>query len=386
MTKQQIRLFVLCTTFFAACSTTKHIPEGDALYLGATVNLNAENVSKQQKKVITSDLTGLTRPKPNSRLLGIPFKLMLWNMFYTEKEKGFKAGLQKKLGQPPVLASTVNLNGNVTLLQNHLQNKGFFSATVGADSTWKNKKARVTYTANAGPQYHIASVEFVNDSTPLTAAIGEIGKATLLKVGAPYDLDLIKGERDRIDALLKERGYFYFSSEYLLAKVDSTNNKHQVDIKVMVKPSTPDQAKEAYYINDVYIYSNYSLNSARSDTSRAKGQLYGGYYIVDPIGKYKPKLFTNIMMFAPNELYNRTDHNKTLQRLMNLNVFKFVKNRFERAAVDSPKLNTYYYLTPLPEKAIRAEFGTNTRSNNLNGTEVSVGFIHRNAFRGGEQM
>lgn len=379
--------YCLLLLVFTACSTTKHIPEGDALYTGATVKLiNAENVSKPQKKVLNTDLTGLTRPKPNGRFLGIPFKLILWNMFYTTKEKGLKAGLQRRLGEPPVLASTVNLNANTTLLQNHLQNKGFFGAAVTADSTWKNKKASVTYTANAGPQYHIASVQFSGDSSGLTNQIVEIGKQTLLKVGAPYDLDLIKGERERIDALLKERGYFYFSPEYLLAQVDSTNGKHEVAMKMIVKPNTPEQAKEAYYINDVYVYSDYSLNTARADTSRDKGQLYGGYHVIDPRGKFKPKLFTNVMTFQPNELYNRTDHNKTLQRLMNLNVFKFVKNRFERVPVDSPKLDAFYYLTPMPEKALRAEIGANTRSNNLNGSEISIGFTHRNTFRAGEQM
>ena len=43
-------------------------------------------------------------------------------------------------------------------------------------------------------------------------------------------------------------------------------------------------------------------------------------------------------------------------------------------------------LPPFPEKAIRAEFGANTKSNNLNGSEVSIGFTHRNAFRAGEQF
>src|SRR5829696_3575663 len=116
MMKKRVRLFVLCTVFFAACSTTKHIPEGDALYTGAKVKLNAENVSKQQKKVLNADLQGLTRPRPNGKFLGIPFKLLLWNTFYTTKEKGLKASLQKKLGEPPVLASTVNLSANTTLL------------------------------------------------------------------------------------------------------------------------------------------------------------------------------------------------------------------------------------------------------------------------------
>jgi outer membrane protein assembly factor BamA len=71
---------------------------------------------------------------------------------------------------------------------------------------------------------------------------------------------------------------------------------------------------------------------------------------------------------------------------MDLNVFKFVKNRFDPIKADSPKLNVYYYLTPQPEKAIRAEVGANTKSNNLNGSEISIGFTHRNTFRGAEQM
>ena len=69
-------IFIVCCAVITACSTTKHIPEGDALYVGATVKLNAQNVTSQQKKVLTADLNGLTKPKPNSRFLGIPFKLM----------------------------------------------------------------------------------------------------------------------------------------------------------------------------------------------------------------------------------------------------------------------------------------------------------------------
>lgn len=386
MRKGAIVLIAGCV-LFTACSPTKHIPEGDALYTGAKVNLNAGNVSSQQKTVLNQDLQGLTRPQPNARFLGIPFKLLLWNMFYTTKEKGLKANLQRKLGEPPVLASEVDLDANTQLLQNHLENKGFFAAGVTADSTWSGKKASVTYTANAGNQYKIRSVTFEEDSSSkLTAAIREIAGKSLLKPGVPYDLDMIKGERNRIDALLKERGFYYFSPEHLLVLVDSTVGTTEVDMRVVIKPDVPEEAREVYFINNVYIYSNYSLNTARTDTNRAAGNFHNGYYVIDKEEKFKPRLFRNTMLFQPNDVYNRTDHNQTLRRLMDLNVFKFVKNRFEPADLDSPKLNVYYYLTPQPEKAIRAEFGANTKSNNLNGSEVSVGFRHRNAFKGAEQL
>ena len=47
-------------------------------------------------------------------------------------------------------------------------------------------------------------------------------------------------------------------------------------------------------------------------------------------------------------------------------------------------LNAYYYLTPLPIKSLRIEVGGNTKSNNLTGSQVPLGFTNRNALRGGE--
>jgi outer membrane protein assembly factor BamA len=91
------------------------------------------------------------------------------------------------------------------------------------------------------------------------------------------------------------------------------------------------------------------------------------------------------MVFDSGELYNRTDHNLTLNRLINVNVFRFVKNRFE-AVSDSFKLNAYYYLTPLPKKSLRAEINTTTKSNNLNGTNIQGSWRNRNTFRAGEQL
>ena len=69
-------------------------------------------------------------------------------------------------------------------------------------------------------------------------------------------------------------------------------------------------------------------------------EFYDGYYIVDKDKTFKPRMFSRNMQFKPGEVYNRTDHNQTLNRLINLNLFKFVKNRFEPVpGIDSAKLN-----------------------------------------------
>jgi outer membrane protein assembly factor BamA len=101
-------------------------------------------------------------------------------------------------------------------------------------------------------------------------------------------------------------------------------------------------------------------------------------------------LFPRILRFDSGDVYNRKDHNLTLNRLINLDVFKFVKNRFEispqTSEADTGRLNAFYYLTPQPKKSLRAELSGNTKSNNYVGSLVRFTFRNRNSFRGAEQL
>ncbi len=370
----------------AGCSNTKHLPPGDKLYTGANISVSGTSTVRE-KKVLQEDLEGLTRPKPNTKFLGIRFKLSLYNLFRNKKENSFFGKLRDKSGQPPVLLSQVDLEQNILLLQNHLENKGYFHAKVTGDTIVKRKKAHASYKAEAGPQYNIASVHFPDDSSVLATTIRESIDNTLLIPGKPFDIDVIKAERNRIDAFLKEKGFYFFSADYILLKADTTIGNHLVDMHVTLKPDMPSEARQVYHIKNVLIYAGYSLNMAGIDTSKTHGEYYKGYYIIDRRKRYKPSLFGETLKFKPGDVYNRTDHNLTLSRLINLDLFKFVKNRFAvNSSSDSAFLDAFYYLTPLPRKSLSAEITTITRSNNLNGSLISLKWKNRNTFRGGEQL
>lgn len=384
--KGHFYLLVCLTLLWAGCSTTKHLPENEKLYTGASVKVEGASTVRQ-KKTLRSDLQGLARPKPNSKLLGIiPIKLNIYNMFRNKKPNSFWGKFRDKNGEPPVLLSQLDLQQNIKLMQNFLENKGYFHAKVTGDTIVKRKKASAEYKAETGHQYLINTVHFPTDSSDLSLAIKEISGSTLLKKDAPFDLDVIKGERIRIDGLLKERGFYFFSPEYILIQTDSTIGNNRVDMNVRVKPETSDAARQIYRINDVYIYSNYSLNTARIDTVQSDVEIYKGYHIVDRAKKFKPYLFEETMQFNQGDVYNRTDHNRTLTRLINLNLFKFVKNRFEVVPVDTPRLDVYYYLTPHPSKSLRGEASAITRSNNLNGGQINLSWLNRNVFRSGAHV
>lgn len=373
--------------FIAACNNTRNLPAGDKLYTGANVNVSGPALAVKEKKVLREDLEGLTRPKPNSKLLGVRLKLSIYNMFRKKKENSFFGRFRDKNGEPPVLLSELDLEQNKRVLQNHLENKGYFSSTVTADTIVRARKAHARYRAETGYQYKISAVQFPDDSSILSRTIQESVKESLLLPGKPFDLDVIKAERNRIDAFLKERGFYFFSPDFLLVRTDSSIGNHQVNMYVTVKPDIPTVARDVYRIKDIVIYSGYSLNTAESDTNKVYGEFYKGYYLVDKKKRFKPSLFIEAMKFNQGNVYNRKDHNMTLSRLINLNLFKFVKNRFEiNPNTDSSLLDVFYYLTPLPKKSLRAEITTINRSNNLNGSLISGTWRHRNLFRSGEQL
>lgn len=380
-----IRYLLFLTIFLGACSNTKYLTNGQRLYVGGKVNIINKEIKKNDKKALSGELVGLLRPKPNASFLGLKPKLYIYNITRTTKKKGIKHYLNTKFGEPPVLASTIDLVKNSSILQNRLQNEGYFQAQVTGDTITKDKKTTAVYSANTGPAYTIRKLVYPIAKNDLDTAIAGTVKGSLLKVGDKYNLDVIKSERNRIDAVLKEKGFYFFSGEDLLAEVDSTDvGNHQVDMSIVVKNTTPGKARNIYKINNIYVYPNYSLR----DTSLMLDQAvkYNNYFVVQKRETVKPFVFKNTVQLQPGMVYNRTDHNKSLNRFVNLGPFKYVKNRFEVIPADSPKLDAYYFLTQLPKKSLSFDVLGRTTSANYNGTQLNLNFRNRNTFKGAELL
>lgn len=368
----------------SSCSNIKYLPKGEMLYIGADVKITDDSLKRSDRKSLESELKGLLRPRPNSTILGLRPKLYFYNIAGTpKKEKGFKYWLKNKVGEPPVLMSQVDLDYNASIIQNRLENKGYFRTQTQADSTQKNRRVKAHYTAQPGVQYKFRNIVFPSDSGALEMAVKETEDKSFLKSGEAYDLDKIKAERDRIDARLKETGFYYFGPDYLIMRIDSTVGNHRVDAFVNVKNETPKKAKQIYSIDEIFIYPNYSL---RDTALRNKPVVFNDFKIIDRRKTFKPQIFERTLFFNKGDIYNRTDHNLSLNRLVSLGTFKFVKNQFKESDSLENNLDAYYYLTPLQKKSIRLELLGKTNSANYTGTELSVNWSNRNTFRGAELL
>ncbi len=388
MTGSKLYFLALITAILAvSCTGTKAVPDGDLLYTGAKVTLEGKDLPKKTRKALLKELKELPRPKPNGKILGMRPKLFFYNLAgNVTKEKGFRHWLKYKVGEEPVLFSKVDLQYNADVLRSYAENKGFFKTLVSADSTKSGKTAKANYKITVGRQYRIKSVAFPADSARgIVKSIDSLKRRSLLKVGEPYDLDVIKAERERINDRLKQRGYYYFSPDYLLVEVDSTVGKSEVDLTLRVKDDAPQKALEPYRIRDIFVYPNFRINDTlKSADNVIKEKSYKDFTIIDPEHTFKPRVFDRTLYFEKNDLYNRRSHNLSLNRLINLGVFKFVKNEFKPADTTGNYLDTYYYLTPLPPKSLQVKVLGKTNSANYTGTELNIDWKHRNFFKGAE--
>lgn len=386
-------VFVLLGLVAGGCSVSKYVPAGESLLVGAKVKVVPDSAAYKDVGSLEDQLKGMLRPAPNATILGFPFKVWLYYLVgEPRKEKGFKNWFRKKFGEPPVLASQRVVTANTEVLTAYMNNQGYFRSTSSGELVENEKKrtAVAEYKAYVKPRYYVYKMNYAISDTALQfnkdfRAARDAGRGSLIRDGDPYRLDVIEGERQRIDRFLKEKGYYYFNPDYLIAEVDTTERDHSVNIFISLKPNTSQLALKQYYINDIYVYADY--NALSPDTMPAQAREVRGLNIVDPERNYRARIFDDAIGFTKGSRYNSALHDISLSRLINLNNFKFVKNRFELVPrSDSAMLNAYYYLTPSKRESLRTELSGLTKSNNLAGTQLDVSWSNRNTFRAAELL
>ncbi|MEY8761899.1 translocation and assembly module lipoprotein TamL [Chryseobacterium tongliaoense] len=378
-----------------SCSNTRYLKEGQMLYTGGEVKIENDTISKKEKKELQTALEENLVPKPNSSILGLRPKLYFYNIAKEpKKDKGFNYWLKYKVGEKPVLLGDVDREFNKKIIENYSENKGYFNAKATYDTVSKNKKAQVIYTLKPGSRYLISNVKFQQDSSLINKEILTLRDKTLLNSGKPFDLDVIKNERERIDNGLKERGFYYFSPDNIIVQADSTVSKnHKVELNVKLKEDTPDLATKQFTIDNVIVFPSYNIQDVKDgkykvpmDVDSLSKYAYNGIYVIDPQHKFKPKIFDRALYFNKGDLYNRTNHNLSLNRLISLGVFKFVKNEFIVSDSLNHKFDAYYLLTPRQIQSLKLEALGRTNSANYAGSELNLNWTHRNFFRGAEQF
>ncbi|WP_150088565.1 translocation and assembly module lipoprotein TamL [Adhaeribacter rhizoryzae] len=382
-------LSIFCLFYLSGCSGTSKLPEGKRLYTGANVKLESKEKIKDES-ALSTQLAATITPKPNTSFLGIRPGLFFYNLAGTpKKKKGLRSFIKNNLGEEPVFYDSVNNEHIAALMVNRLNNAGYFNSTVGYKENVKDKTVNVTYTAQVAKPYTISSIVYptaASDSLDqLYRDISASQAASLLKAGDNYNLATFTAERVRIDAELKNKGYFYFDPDLILFKVDTTQNNYTVNIYPTIKPEAPAKALVPYKLGDVRIYTNYTLRMDSTAYPNPPVRVQGYHYYPDEKSLKAKHLLPSVFL-EKDSLYSRRDHALTVSRLMGLGLFRFVDLQLRDSDSLAQALNVNIRLTPSRLQSMRAEFEMVTKTNGFAGPGFNARYRHRNLMRGAEQL
>ncbi|MTI27520.1 BamA/TamA family outer membrane protein [Fulvivirga kasyanovii] len=377
-----ILFFIVIVLLMGACSGAKYLNEGQKYYDGAEVKFVSPKGIKG-KPELKIELEEMLTPEPNVKLLGSRPKVWFYNIAgEPKKEKGLKHWMKTKLGAPPVYYSDVDISRNVNLLENKLNNEGFFQAYVNYEVKEGKLANSIVFKAHISEPYRYDTVRFPTGEETLPRSIRGIREGTLLETGQRYDLDKMKNERARIEKELKDQGYFYFDDQYLLFRADSTVGNRGVDLHMTVKNDAPGKAQEIYRIGDIYVYPNYQFDETKA-SGQADTTMVNGIHYVHSDDTFKPEVVTRHVRLREGNIYTKEAELVTLNRLIQLDVFKFVNVDFKD--MGHQELRADVFLTPFKKKSIRLELQAVSKSNNNVGPNFTASFRNRNFLRGAER-
>lgn len=368
-----------------ACSGTRHLPPEEKLYTGAETEL--ESTNNISSKLIKTTMENAIRPEPNKIFLGLRPKLWMY-MTAGESPKGKLKKWLKKRGEAPILISNIKPGVTAEVIDAGLFNIGIFKSYTNFKIVEKKHTAKVIYTSYIHEPYVINDIIYAISDDSLSNTILKEKKKSLIKPGEDYNLATLEMERMRIDALLKDNGYFYFDPDYLLFKADTSNVNHTITLKMTLKDSIPDNAVTVYRINHVFIDQNYLLNTENEDVKKETIFFQNVEFVKEESEKWiKPKELLRSVYLRKNEIFSRKNHNITLNRLISLDNFKFVRVKFTNSDTTScDYLDVAIYMTPMPKRTFRTEMEFVSKSNNFTGPRMNLSLLNRNTFKGAELL
>ena len=381
---------VLITIICYSCGVKRYIPAGKKLYYGPEIKVEKAEGVKQKNSYFKSKLADVTSPERNKMLFDAPYKVWWWYVIgKPKKEKGFKPWLRKKLGEEPVFEEKINHHYNAKNIEGWLTNNGYFNSVATGDTASTGYKIKAIYKVKVERPYAISKIGWRLDSSILSMAIIRLPmEEKKINPGDQFNGDKIKEEAARITTKLKEFGYYYMKTDDILAYVDTNNNNHTVSLAYSIKPLAPAIDRVPYNINRVTVVVEKTSLREIPNVSAGFVEKLEDIIIIDSAKKLRPSLFPRAMTFRPGSLYSLPEQSKTLTRLNSYGVFKFIKTDFKRSDTSGEKdlLDVTYYTNLQKRKKLEFELGGFFRSNNYSGIQTSIGWKHKNLFRGAEQL
>ena len=285
-------------------------------------------------------------------------------------------------GEPLSILDTANVRLTAERFENYLSSKGYFRNSVEIKIDSDETKATVTYFLNPGKAYFIDTIFYTINDTAVQNILLEDTPASLIKQGERYDQDNFTNERERLDLLLKDLGYFEFSRQYVEFEVDTAYSEDKiVAVKIIIRDPVYRKQHKKFVITDVNFVTDAAASPSypnQTRTTRRVRDIKYSYYE----DKYNLWLLSQRVFLRQGDLFSRTNTFSTQRQLANLDAFKFVNVNYDTTG---GQFIANIYTSATDQYQWSNEAGVNV-TQGFPGPFFNTSLKKRNVFRGFETL
>ena len=404
-------LFLILTT---SCKTTKKVLPNQELLVQQKIELNGKTTNQTELKDLLTQNT-------NSKILGIPLRLHLYNLSSSDAEGNYQNWLNKKpkradrlkrllsekqanrlsesflvsgihqflqnIGEEPVLVDSLAIQSDVNRLKLYHKNRGYFNADIHFEKNTKGKqKSQIVYQIDTGEQYKIEEFDTNIASTVIDEIYAKEGDSTsVIKVGAPFLVRNFSDERKRLTSLFRNQGVYNFQESSIsfdiLGDTTAIASDAEPKVKVLLNIDNPrgisNEEYSAYTIGDINVYTDFQP-AAENQNYSSLTQEGANFFYIDKL-KYKPELLSPFIFLRQGEIYQEINRTLTSRQLSSLNVFSYPSIEFIPDE-ETKQLNTNIYLRPKSKYALSLDFDITHSNIRPISTAFSSSILSRNVF------
>ena len=366
-------------------------------FLQSDEHLLGKQQIKGTQKVSKQALAQYCQQQPNRKWLGVPFLLWMYQTgqcvfdeaaireriaqieakFETEiaavagdaykvqrlqQRRDKKRNKQKKIlqegnvlmryGEPPAIYDSQQSIAIEQRLLAYLYTKGYFKAQVNSEVKLRDQKATVTYQIEENQPYVLGELRLNTSDKAIEKLLQDHQQQSLLKKGDQYNQEVLYQERERIDKLLSNHGYFSFNRQYIRFEVDTSAAADAVAIETMIDMPAASQAHPVFEIDRV----EWDVDADQSEEAKQEHDTHhNGVTFKHLKRQFRPSVLASKIALRPLQLYRKQDLIGTQRCLSRLDIFKYIYITYDIA--DSNKLVPCIHTLPAERFQLSNEVG-----------------------------
>ncbi|MEO6668622.1 MAG: BamA/TamA family outer membrane protein [Ferruginibacter sp.] len=296
---------------------------------------------------------------------------------------------------------------------------GYYHANVSYRADTSHRKVHVTYTVDAGPPTLIDTVRYLLRKPGLQEIALNGKNESLLVEKRPISKSAILAEINRLVDSFRNNGYYKFTAAELRVRGDTTiaalttvsddpfeqlrllaeaqeqKDSPQIKLAVVLVPPTDSSKLNKFYINKVYVLSDYRQSDNFTDTININQRANRNF-----IERYHERLFrtgflVRSLTLKPGELFRQANYYSTLNNLSKVAVWQSVNIQLVEIPGDSNKIDVIVELIPNKklgfQASLEASYSASTNSSsvvsgNLFGISGNLLLLNRNLAKEGIRM